>query len=699
VRIELRDGVLHTDGAPGLLATADYPYYRDNPSVWRERLRSLRDETGIRVVTSYIPWRHHQPEPDVLPDFTGATRPDRDLLGYLRICSELGLSVIAKPGPFIHAETNYGGLPDWICPAHNPEVEPILDAEGNPNLWPGSRLGPDGRVERWPLPAPLGGHFTARVGDWMRAVGKEVLQATIAPDGPVVMVQIANEGLFTDGALPLWSYDYSASGLAFFRSGLSGYYGSLDAYNQAHGTGYGDWAEVEPPRERRNASTVQEQLARADWGRYHADLLAEAYHGWTEALAPGVPVLVNLNPPAEHDHSFDGWLSRVRPERWNGIHYGFTNWMGVVSTDHDSHARYVLAAKRAPGPNLEENWGFSELYDRAYAAGATSFHQSLLALAAGATGINVYTGVATSGWGADMDVMHTPPYPDCPPIDAQGRPTDKAGTVRMLADFFEVHGAEFLAARQVAGPTWALYAPYAAVSAWTPSDRSAEPVGGAACGRALRAFHERMRTEGQDYRIVDLESVTAEALADHPHLVLHGGAFMHRRMQELLAGHMAAGHRVDLLGGEVPRLDELLRPCTVLAEALAGTGAGPTDGPLLDGPQVVTGNADAYWRTVAGSEDTGYLTVLIQSDNEGPVTVHLPLGAGRSAEVTVQGAKGGAGILRIVSGELGDFLLTGLNSFLGSAVVPMVAVDGEKVLGQVPADLARVGGSLRVLTH
>jgi beta-galactosidase len=297
--------------------------------------------------------------------------------------------------------------------------------------------------------------------------------------------------------------------------------------------------------------------------------------------------------------------------------------------------------------------------------------------------------------------MHAPPYPDCPPIDAEGRPTGKAGTVRMLADFFDAHGAQFLAARQVTGPSWALYAPYAAVAAWTPEDQAAEAIGGAACGRPLRAFHERMRTEGRDYRVVDLESADPDVLADHPHLVLHGGAFMHRRVQELLAGHLAAGHRVDLLGGGVPQLDELLRPCTVLAEALAGPGrtaVASVDGPLFDGPQVVTGSADAYWRTVAGAADSGYLTVLIQSDNEGPVTVHLPLGGGRSAEVTVQGAKGGAAVLRIVSGELGDFLLTGLNAFLSSAVTPSVAVDGRAVHGEGPCDLARIGGVRRVLT-
>ena len=708
MRIELRDGVLHTDGAPGLLATADYPYYRDDPTVWRDRLRTLRDETGIRVVTSYFPWRHHQPDADTPPDFTGATRPDRDLLGYLRICAELGLSVIAKPGPFIHAETNYGGLPDWICPAENPEVEAILDARGAPVLWSGSRRGADGEVERWPLPAPLGAHFAARVGDWMRAVGKEVLQATTTPDGPVVLVQIANEGLFTDGALPLWSYDYSSSGLAFFHSRLAGTYDSLDVYNDVHGTAHTAWTGIEPPREQRVAADVREQLARADWGDFQSDLLTEAYHTWTEALAPTVPVVVNLNPPAEHVHSLDAWLARVRPERWNGIHYGFTNWMGVVSTDHESHARYVVAAKRAPGPNLEENWGFSELYDRAYAAGATSFHQSLLALAAGATGINVYTGVATSGWGDDLDVMHAPPYPDCPPIDAEGRPTDKAGTVRMLADFFEAHGAEFLAATPVTGPSWGLYAPYAGVAAWAPAD----DTGGPGCGRPLRAFHERMRTEGLDYRIVDLESATPEILAAHPHLVLHGGAFMHARVQQLLADHAAAGNRVEL-SGDIPHLDELLRPCTVLADELAaaagtvGAAAAPAGheaGTADDGGPVVTsGHADAYWRTVGPADsDSGYLTVLIQSDNEGPVAVSLPLGAGTASEateVTIVGAKGGAALLRIVDGALDDFLLTGLNAFLSSAVTPAVAVGDGSARADGPCDLARVGGELRSLTH
>ncbi|MFC5907093.1 beta-galactosidase, partial [Streptacidiphilus monticola] len=521
--IELRHGVLHRDGAPELLATADYPYYRDHPSVWRDRLTALRDRAGIRVVTCYLPWRHHQPDAAVPPDFT-------DVVRFLRLCRELGLDVIAKPGPFIHAETNYGGLPDWICPLHNPEVEPALRADGEPMRWNGSVLDGDGRIERWPLPSAVGPHFTARVTEWLRAVGKEVLAELTGPEGPVIAVQIANEGLFTDGALPLWVYDYSGPALAAFRDGLDRHYGGPAGYNAVHGTSLTSFDTVEPPRRRGPLGSPAEQLALADWGRFHSELLGHCYRTWYDALGTDVPVLVNLNPPAGDPHSMDDWLARVRPETWPGIHYGFTNWMGVVSTDPLAHARYVVAAKRAPGPNMEENWGFSELYDRAYAAGATSLHQTLLALAAGATGWNVYTGIATATWSDDLDVLHRPPYPDCPPVDEEGRTGHKAWLVRTLADYLARHGAEFLAAPPAHAATWGLYSPYAAVAAWSTDD----PSGSTACGRPLRAFHDRMRAAGLDYRITDLEHADAGSLTGP--VFLHGGPFLPARVQRLLAG-------------------------------------------------------------------------------------------------------------------------------------------------------------------
>jgi len=75
VTVEVASGVVAVDGTPDVLVSADYPYYRDDPGVWADRLRSLRDELRIGVVSAYVPWRHHQPDADRAPDFTGAGDP------------------------------------------------------------------------------------------------------------------------------------------------------------------------------------------------------------------------------------------------------------------------------------------------------------------------------------------------------------------------------------------------------------------------------------------------------------------------------------------------------------------------------------------------------------------------------------------------------------------------------------------------
>lgn len=640
--IEVRDGVAVVDGVPRVLVTAEYPYYRDDPAVWADRLRAVRDELGIEVITCYVPWRHHQPEAGTAPDFTGVTHPARDVTGFLALCHELGLRVVAKPGPFIHAEVSYGGLPDWVCPDADPSIEPLLDASGTPSRWG------DGAATRT-LPAPFGPAFLARATQWLSAVGKEVLTGAEA----VIALQIANEGIYTSGALPLTAYDFSPSGVAFYRDRLRAWYGTPERCNAVHGTSFEDWTQIEPPG------------AGADWGRFHAEYLAEVYRVWAQAVGTDLPVMVNLNPPTVPE--LDDWLARVRPELWGDISYGFTNWMGVVSADRDAHARYVIAAKRAPGPNLEENWGFSELYDPAYIDGATSFHQSLLAMAAGATGFNVYTGVATSGWAPELDAAHTGPYPDSAPIDADGAPTGKAPVVRALADFFAAHGNEFLECAPVRWHAFGLYLPYAGMAALSPS-------GGPQCGRVLLAFHERMRARGLDYGLVDLENVTAEELAAYRTVTVPGGPFMHRRAQEVLAAYTAAGGRV-LVEGPAPTLDEHRAPCALLT---------PSAAPPLEEGFVLHGEADAFLRSHP-TRDVHYLTVLVHTGNEGPIGLRTPYGT-----VEVVAAEGGGAVLRLAGGEVGDVVIRGLNAYLDCAVEASVRLNGVRAGARGPGDLVRI---------
>jgi beta-galactosidase len=692
VAAEVQDGIVAVDGVPCVLASADYPYYRDDPAVWADRLRSLRDELHIGVVSAYIPWRHHQPYPDRAPDFTGRLDASRDLVAFLGHCHRLGLGVILKPGPFIHAEVNYGGLPDWVRPGPDNGIEPVLDARGEPALWSGSRLTAPGIAEDWALPAPLDRRFRALTEQWLRTVGVEALRSYQEPHGPVRLVQIANEGLYTNGAQPLWAFDYSDSALAFFRARLRARYGSIAKYNRMNATGYLDWSQVEPPREWNATATVEGQQIYFDWGEFHADYLAEVYRLWRLALGADVPVVVNLNPPAGEEHAMDAWLARVRPELWPAIHYGFTNWMGVVSADPDAYTRYVVAAKRTRGPNLEENWGFSELYDRAYADPATSFHQTLLAMAAGATGFNVYTGVSTKGWGPELDVLHPAPYPDSAPVDATGQAGPKAPVVRLLADFFTAYGAEFLECAPAVNEAFGIYPPYAAVAAWVPGGREPDaPV----CGRPLRAFHEQMRAAGKDYHLVNLETATTAQFGRYRAVTFHSGQSLPRRVQRALAGYVRGGGQLHLFGLP-PYLDENLEPCTILADALLDGTDPVRPEPVGPGVAVLDGRADGYLR-IHPDRPVSYLVVLVDSDNGGtPVRLHVDDGRDRY-EVTVSAADGGAAVLRLLAGRLDACLVKGHNGFLDSAVPPSCAVGTEVVRADGPADLGRIDGVLRVL--
>lgn len=65
--------------------TADYPYYRDPADVWADRLAKLKS-LGLDVISAYIPWRHHQLTPDMEPDFTGRTQPNRNVIRFSKLC-------------------------------------------------------------------------------------------------------------------------------------------------------------------------------------------------------------------------------------------------------------------------------------------------------------------------------------------------------------------------------------------------------------------------------------------------------------------------------------------------------------------------------------------------------------------------------------------------------------------------------------
>ncbi|MGP3911687.1 beta-galactosidase [Nonomuraea sp. 10N515B] len=100
---------LMVDGRRVVLQAAEFHYFRlPSPRLWQDVLEKFK-AAGFNAVSLYFSWAYHSPKPGVY-DFTGVRDVDR----LLRIASEAGLYVIARPGPYINAESSGGGLPAWV---------------------------------------------------------------------------------------------------------------------------------------------------------------------------------------------------------------------------------------------------------------------------------------------------------------------------------------------------------------------------------------------------------------------------------------------------------------------------------------------------------------------------------------------------------------------------------------------------------
>ncbi len=85
-----------------------HPFRLPSPSLWRDVLEKMKAE-GYNAVSMYFDWGYHSPKQGVY-DFTGV----RDMEKALDIAQQVGLYVIARPGPYINGELDAGGFPGWL---------------------------------------------------------------------------------------------------------------------------------------------------------------------------------------------------------------------------------------------------------------------------------------------------------------------------------------------------------------------------------------------------------------------------------------------------------------------------------------------------------------------------------------------------------------------------------------------------------
>jgi beta-galactosidase GanA len=149
---------LTIDGKRQYIWSAEFHYWRlPSPDLWRDVLEKLK-AGGYNATSIYFDWGYHSPAPGVY-DFTGV----RDIDRLLDIAEDVGIYVIARPGPYINAETDSGGFPGWL-----------VTQKGRARS-----SAPD---------------FTAAYRDWLRHVDPIIARHQLTKGtGTVIMYQIENE--------------------------------------------------------------------------------------------------------------------------------------------------------------------------------------------------------------------------------------------------------------------------------------------------------------------------------------------------------------------------------------------------------------------------------------------------------------------------------------------------------------------------
>ncbi|MBD5355523.1 MAG: cellulase family glycosylhydrolase [Bacteroides sp.] len=156
-KFEAGNGTFLLNGEPFVVKAAELHYPRIPKPYWDQRIK-LCKALGMNTICLYTFWNSHEPKEGEF-DFTG----QNDLREFIKLCEENDMKVILRPGPYVCAEWEMGGLPWWLL-----KKKDIKLRENDP-------------------------YFLERVDKFQKAVADQVSDLTVDKGGPIIMVQVENE--------------------------------------------------------------------------------------------------------------------------------------------------------------------------------------------------------------------------------------------------------------------------------------------------------------------------------------------------------------------------------------------------------------------------------------------------------------------------------------------------------------------------
>ena len=145
------------NGEPFVVKAAEVHYPRIPQAYWNHRIKMCK-ALGMNTLCIYVFWNIHEQREGQF-DFSD----NNDVAEFCRLAQKNGMYVIVRPGPYVCAEWEMGGLPWWLL-----KKKDIRLREQDP-------------------------YFMERVKIFEKKVGEQLAPLTIQNGGPIIMVQVENE--------------------------------------------------------------------------------------------------------------------------------------------------------------------------------------------------------------------------------------------------------------------------------------------------------------------------------------------------------------------------------------------------------------------------------------------------------------------------------------------------------------------------
>ena len=557
-------GYFLKNGKPYFVISGEIHYFRLDPKLWEKHLKLLKD-SGANTTSTYIPWDWHEYEENKF-DFTGETNPARNLIKYIKLCKKVGLDLIVKPGPYILAEYEGQGLPQWLLNKASKNAH-AQDENGNV-------ISPD-------LMSYMSDEYLHYSFLWYNEIMPIISAHQESNGGPITMMQVCNEvGVFQ------WlsgKIDYNEKVLKLYNEFLVDKYKSIEKLNSTYGTKYYSFEKLSAPVGK--IENKQDYCAYYDFHLFYR-------HFYAMYLDTLIKKIKSFNINVQLTHNIPGWIygnaaelpmlistyeeiMRTRDDILFGLDH-IPEFVSFRNAHSDLACNKILEAMQPYGPvwAAEFQCGTREHHVKSDANDLETFY--FASLAHGLNSFNYYMfsqGINPVGKGFFGKTFY---YQTA--ATAKAVKSSLYDVIRKVNGFINKEKGNLLQSKTKSDICVGLYKPYFYTELTTSQmlkDKrlDVEKLGLQFDPRFVREeifFNGLLRglqTLNFSYDIQDLENTSIESLLKYKQLWITTTEFMDADTQSLLVKYVKMGGHL-ILYPVIPTMDLYLNKCTNLKEEL-----------------------------------------------------------------------------------------------------------------------------------